>query len=75
MTNSEYESTTLAEMQKRAWVTTDRVRSHHVTIPKGSAVRIIGKRGGLTIQTRACPRCGVEATITRVSPYKVEEVL
>lgn len=75
MTNSEYESLTLAEMQKRAWVTTDRVRSHHVVIPRGRSVLIIGKRGGLTIQTPPCDRCGVQATVSRVQPWKVEEVL
>ncbi len=75
MTSSEYETLTLAEMQKRTWVTTDRIRSQSATIPRGSRVKITGKRGGLTIRTLPCPKCGIEVGVAKVPPWKVEEVL
>lgn len=75
MTSSEYETLTLSEMQKRQWVATDRLRNGWATIPRGSRVRIIGKRGGLTVETFPCDRCGVQVSVSKVQPWKVEEVL
>lgn len=75
MTSSEYATLTLAEMQTRSWVTTERVRSGQVTIPRGTRVKIIAKRAGLTIKTPLCDRCGIEASVSRVQPWKIEEVL
>ena len=75
MTNREYDTLTLAQMQTRDYVTLDRLRNGYVTIPKGTKVRITGKRSGLTIQTLPCDCCGMQVSVARVPPHRVEALL
>ncbi len=74
MTRREYERMTKAQLRgRRARLTRD-VQNGRGRIPAGAVVTIMGKLGGLAIESEKCSHCGIQIFATHVSPDALELV-
>lgn len=73
LTPAEYRRLTLRQMQARRWRTTRAIQTYGQRIAAGAEVKVVAKRGGLTLETAECRHCGVRFRARKVHPSGVEE--
>jgi hypothetical protein len=52
----------------------EEIETRAATFPRGTLFKVLGKFGGLTLESQPCERCGIRLRARRVSFFKVEVV-
>lgn len=68
-----YRRHTLAQLEGKRFITLRTLRSGVMSVPGGTVVEVVRKRGGnVDLSAAPCPHCGVAVFMTRVSALDVE---
>lgn len=74
MTHQDYHKTNEADHKKRRYRLLHDLATESGFLPKGSEVRVTGKRNGFSIESLPCSHCGVKLAMQYISHVSLEVI-
>ena len=72
MNASTYRRMTLSKLQGRKVKTVRKISRGDMIVPAGTILTIVGKRGGLVLESEPCQLCRVKVLLWNVDPEDIE---